>query len=180
MRCRLLVAAFGTRGDLFPLLETALELTRRDHSVLFLTHSAHRGHVDNAAREHDTFRAVFSESLPIAAADAAEGFAATSHRDLIVRLASSVEEGEQRIDALVVNLFALELWHLAERLELPFVIVSPSRPPNNRPPNAAAVLKAAAPELFHLLSDARTEQPDKISMIDFDEWWEKTNVVWLG
>ena len=170
MRCQLLVAACGTRGDLFPLLETALELTRRGHGVLFLTHSAHREYVDHAARQHDTFRAVFSESLPIAAADAPEGFAAESHLDLIVQLASSIERGEQGIDALVVNLFALELWHLAEKFDLPLVIVSPSRAPNNRPANAAAVLKAAAPELFHLLCDASTQQTNKISMIDFEEW----------
>jgi hypothetical protein len=172
MRCRLLCAAFGTRGDLFPLLETALQLTRRGHSVLFLTHEAHREHVENAVREHDTFRALFTESLPIATADAAEGFAAASHEDLIVRLASVTEADgdQQRIHAVVVNLFALDLWHLAEKLELPFVIVSPSRPPNNRPRNAAAVLKAATPELFHLLCDASSQQADKICMIDFEEW----------
>src|SRR5690606_5785442 len=118
----------------------------------------------------DAFRAVFVESLPIAAADAADSFAAAAHEQLIVRLASSVERGEQRIDAVVANLFALELWHLAEKLGLPLVIVSPSRPPNNRPPSAAAVLKAAAPELFHLVCDAASQHPHKISMVDFEEW----------
>jgi hypothetical protein len=79
---------------------------------------------------------------------------------------------------LVFNLFALEAWHLAERLGVPAVAAAPYVVPYSLPPAFGAAFERSLPQLVAAL---RAAQGNTVSMREFEHWmWPLWTVRTLG
>ena len=161
IRMQFLILAFGTRGDVLPLIELATELNRCEVEILFVTHEAHQQHIFDAWCDANGIRCLFTDTVPVAVYDH-ERFSSSFHEDILIEVASA------HYSAIVCNLFGLEAWHMCEALNLPLIIFSPSRPPSHRPSHALTSIKLALPDVYQLLCNNTTH--DKLSITDIKEW----------
>ena len=90
-------------------------------------------------------------------------------REECVRAVAHAFAEERADDAavLVCNLFALEAWHIAERLRLPCVVAAPYVVPYAMPPAFAALLRAELPAVCAAL---RSAPHDRLGWRDVEHW----------
>ena len=134
---RLLVVAFGTRGDVQPLLALSRTL-RANFKITFCAHESHRRlastfDVDFVAVQSDPLRPDFTSETAVA--DEFEP----------VILAATGACG------VLFNLFALGAWHIAEMLGVPCVAASPCIIPYAPPSTFEEQFRAELPVLLDRL-----------------------------
>jgi FkbM family methyltransferase len=188
--------AFGTRGDVQPLALLATAFAEAHAaSVTFVTHDAHAAllaaplraaavrfvgirRVTRAVRKRARpYAFSVRSSLPAAAwrgqAPPARGWhSEPAAREECVRavahaFAHDDAQGSSRGALIVCNLFALEGWHLAERLRVPCVVAAPYVVPYSMPAAFAALLRRELPALCAALRSA----PDsRTGWRDVEHW----------
>ena len=141
----IVVAAFGTRGDVLPILAVAHALCaqRGHHEVLFATHEQHR-HLVKQRGDPPGLTFVGAPTDPIRADATAEA----EYAALLAALAT------RRLGLVVFNLFSLGAWHIAEAFGVCSVALSPCLVPYEPPGGFAEAFRGAHPELHAALHAA--------------------------
>ena len=148
--------AFGTRGDVEPVLRVALRSyssygVRNGPRVTFVTHETHKSWL--APAEGVDFVWVSTPPVLPRSADAARLWSADQGEACLAAARGA--------DGLAFNLFALEGVHLADLLKLPCVVVQGYALPGSPPSGWREALEARQPALFRRLTrNFRRERPD--------------------
>lgn len=156
----ILVVAFGTRGDVMPLLRVASSLLSGGQDVHFATHECFRETV---------LRLVVADARPQDGSTSSKPSGSLSFTgvatDPLRPLTASVfaEYGpilhalsRRRISFVLFNLFSLGACHIAEALRVGCVVVSPCTIPYSHPASFATTFAATHPELYAILTQAPT------------------------
>ena len=159
-RSRVLFVAFGTRGDVQPLLLLARQLQRQSGAaVTFVT--------------HDSMRSTFGwegsglafVGTPTHAHRAPTGGAEVAGEyEPVVRCVEAA-----RPSLLVINLFALGAWHVAEAFDLRCVVASPCLIPYAPPANLADEFRSELPQLYADLQRPPSSA-SSVSWLDVTHW----------
>ena len=158
-RPRVLFVAFGTRGDVQPLLLLARQLQRQRGAVVtFVTHDSMRctfgwegGGPIFVGTPTDAHRA------PTGGGEVADEY------EPVVRCVESA-----RPSLLVINLFALGAWHVAEAFDLRCVVASPCLIPYAPPASLADEFRSELPQLYAELQ--RPPSADCVGWLDITHW----------
>ncbi|KAG0611428.1 hypothetical protein M758_7G140500 [Ceratodon purpureus] len=163
---RVAVFAFGTRGDVLPVAVVAAALARADpsSSITFITHEAHRNMETHLARS-GVARFVAVLAPPVVpgreVAEIAHSMGARED-DGEVKAALEMQVREECIAAMdsvmgdggdgcvIINLFALEGWHLAELYRVPCAVLAPYVVPYSAPSSFERRFRATHPLLYRL------------------------------
>jgi FkbM family methyltransferase len=185
-RARVVYLAVGTRGDCEPLAILAAALARRGNDVHFVTHRAHRTIVEAPLAAAGVRTVQFLSQPPsrpgAERCEEDERDEETMHREECVRaletsLGCSIEDEDDDRAAgfrgralVVINLFALEGWHIAESLGYPCVVASPCVPPGvSAPPSSfARKFERYYPGPFRYLHDNEDGLP--VSWREVEHW----------
>lgn len=161
---RVVVFAFGTRGDVLPLAVVAAALAEAhdELTVTFISHEAHRNLATHLLRSRVSFRAVSTPPVvpgrridDMAIYGKGEGSsveevkAAVEHR-LREECIAAMDEvmGVSPHGVVLINLFALEAWHLAELYRLPCAVMAPYVVPYSAPSSFERRFRAIHPLLY--------------------------------
>ena len=148
--------AVGTRGDVQPLAILAARFAARGCSVHFVTNFQSRD-LEHRLRASGVRSVVHLSLSPVTPANEEPNVSEDDHRDECVRALKSafglsVSNGGRATSdiecLLVVNLFALEGFHIAEALGVPCEIVSPCLVPYSAPTSLLERLERAYPGLY--------------------------------
>ncbi|CAN8252215.1 unnamed protein product [Cochlearia groenlandica] len=189
-----LFMAFGTKGDIYPLvaIATAFARDQKQYSVILMSHFAHESLRSHLEKENVSYYAITS---PPALSSEAHVTQEDTDLNRIVFL-----EEKQRIkrehrkecysafrsifgkgpcmegDLVVINFFALEGWSLAELFEIRCVVAAPYVVPYSPPSGFERQFKKELPELYKYLKEA----PDgKVSWSDVTHWmWPLFTEEW--
>ena len=153
-----LIVAFGTRGDVEPLLLLGQELARL-MVVRFITHEAYARVLDFSA-----VSLICVQSDPLRPPDPS---CAASVCEEYEPVAASI--AKELPDLLVFNLFSMGAWHCAERFCVRCVAVSPCLIPYEHPAAFPATFAARFPRLYSRLLAA---PPDRLGWRDMTHWCE--------
>jgi len=165
--------ALGTRGDVQPLAVLATALAR--HSpIVFISHAAHAFLLPPLHAAGVVF--VPLSSLPAACWQGRQASLASGRLEALQRAAEAFLFRLDSSSALLVfNLFALEAWHLGERLGVPVVAASPYVLPDSLP----EPLQEALQEDELLLKELHSAAPDQLCWQAFVHWqWPLFTTAW--
>ena len=123
-------------------------------------------HSEPAARE-ECVRAVAHAFAEERADDAAAALPPLASAATCARAGTTRRSQPPNAALLVCNLFALEAWHIAERLRLPCVVAAPYVVPYAMPPAFAALLRAELPSVCAAL---RSAPDDRLGWRDVEHW----------
>lgn len=168
---RVAVFAFGTRGDVLPVAVVAAALARAapSASITFITHEAHRNMETHLARS-GVARFVAVSAPPVlpgravapSEAEIAHSTASCDH-DGELKAALEIQLREECVAAMdsvmgaaddsedgcvIINLFALEGWHLAEFYRVPCAVLAPYVVPYSAPSSFERRFRATHPLLY--------------------------------
>ena len=162
-----LVVAFGTRGDVLPLLAVACTL-HSTRPVLFASHEAHRPLVQRLA---PALTFLGSPTEPLSADASAE----EEYAPIVAALSAPAAP---RLATVLLNLFSLGAWHVAEAYGgAPCVVLSPCLVPYTAPPDFASTFRAEHPALHAALLAA---PPGRIGWAEVEAWmWPLFGERWL-
>lgn len=169
---RVAVFAFGTRGDVLPVAVVAAALASADpsSSITFITHEAHRNMEIHLARS-GVARFVTVSAPPVVPGRAVDPpseaeiahAAGAREDDEELKVAGEMQLREECIAAMdsvmgaaddgggvIINLFALEGWHLAELYRVPCAVLAPYVVPYSAPSAFERRFRAAHPLLYRL------------------------------
>ncbi|KAJ0988050.1 hypothetical protein J5N97_006406 [Dioscorea zingiberensis] len=179
-RARAVFMAFGTKGDVLPIAAIAAALARdqSQYQVLFITHSAH--HNISAFLEAISVSFVPISSPPVVAAARSDDSESLSfsmrkkiiqaeHRDECLSAIERVFGDDPSVegDFIVINLFALEGWSLAELFQVPCVVAAPYVVPYSAPSSFEHQFSQELPLLFKYFRDAPA---NKVCWKDVMHW----------
>ena len=141
--------AIGTRGDVQPLAILAATLARRGSRVTFVTNASVRRFVQPQLNASGVRRIEFLTMPSMTPMGAEPTVSEEDHREECVRaletaFGKTLTESESLV---VINLFALEGFHIAEALGIPCAIVSPCIVPYTAPSSVIERLKRGMPGL---------------------------------
>jgi hypothetical protein len=165
---RVAAFAFGTRGDVLPVAVVVAALARADpsSSVTFITHEAHRN------METHLVRSGVARFVAVSAPPVVPGRAVVSEEDEIARsTGAGADDGEVKAalemqlreeciaamdsamgdsgdGCVIINLFALEGWHLAELYRVPCAVLAPYVVPYSAPSSFERRFRATHPLLY--------------------------------
>ena len=152
-----LVVAFGTRGDVLPLLAVACTL-RSTRPVLFASHEAHRPLVQRLA---PALTFLGSPTEPLSADASAE----EEYAPVVAALSAPAAP---RLATVLLNLFSLGAWHVAEAYGgAPCVVLSPCLVPYTAPSDFASTFRAEHPALHAALLAA---PPGRVGWAEVEAW----------
>ena len=152
-----LVVAFGTRGDVLPLLAVACTL-RSTRPVLFASHEAHRPLVQRLA---PALTFLGSPTEPLSADASAE----EEYAPVVAALSAPAAP---RLATVLLNLFSLGAWHVAEAYGgAPCVVLSPCLVPYAAPSDFASTFRAEHPALHAALLAA---PPGRVGWAEVEAW----------
>ena len=134
-----LVVAFGTRGDVLPLLHVARALSTSNARVRFATHEVHAS----------LFDWLGIELIPVPTDPMRPAANAWTEYAPVV---ASCECSVPRV--IVFNLFSLGAWYIARKFAVPTVAISPCLIPYQHPPSFITLLRRLQPGLRRRLLDA--------------------------
>ena len=156
---RVLFVAFGTRGDVQPLLLLARQLQRQSGAaVTFVTHGSMRstfGWEGSGLAFVGT--PTHAHRAPTGAGEVAGEY------EPVVRCVEAA-----RPSLLVINLFALGAWHVAEAFDLRCVVASPCLIPYAPSANLADEFRRELPQLYADLQ--RPPSASAVSWLDITHW----------
>lgn len=135
-----LFVAYGTRGDVEPLLLLARAIRSVDRVIRFATHSSHSSSFEWAGI--DEIILVHTDPLRTTEDVCAE----------YAPIVSSCEHSKPRV--LVFNLFAVGTWHIAQRFQVASIAVSPCLIPYGHPSCFPSRLDKLEPGLHQALAMA--------------------------
>ena len=161
---RVAVFAFGTRGDVLPVAVVVAALARADRglSITFVTHEAHRNMEAHLARS-GVARFVAVAAPPVVpgravVAAAESGIAWEDDAEVKATLEMQVREdciaamdsvmGDGGDGCVIINLFAMEGWHLAELYRVPCAVLAPYVVPYSAPSSFERRFRATHPLLY--------------------------------
>ena len=152
-----LVVAFGNRGDVLPLLAVACTL-RSTRPVLFASHEAHRPLVQRLA---PALTFLGSPTEPLSADASAE----EEYAPVVAALSAPAAP---RLATVLLNLFSLGAWHVAEAYGgAPCVVLSPCLVPYAAPSDFASTFRAEHPALHAALLAA---PPGRVGWAEVEAW----------
>lgn len=141
--------AIGTRGDVQPLAILAATLARRSSRVTFVTNASVRRFVQPQLNASGVRHIEFLTLPSMTPMGAEPTVSEEDHREECVRALETTfgKTGTECESLLVINLFALEGFHIAEALGIPCAIVSPCVVPYTAPSSVMKRLKRGMPGL---------------------------------
>lgn len=146
------VFAFGTRGDVLPVAVVASALALADPTsvITFITHEAHRNMEPHLLQSGVTkFLAV--SAPPVVPGRTWEDDEKTAReaqlREECIAAMDSVMGGDDG-GGVIINLFALEGWHLAELYRVPCAVLAPYVVPYSAPAAFERRFRVAHPLLY--------------------------------
>ena len=145
-----LMVAFGTRGDVAPLLAIARS-DRLGGGTLFATHDCHRSLVLASAADREAISFVGVPTDPLRPGACTGASVAAEHEPIL----SALTALESAPSLVILNLFSLGGWHLAEHLGVPCVVLSPCVVPYSLPVGFEEHFAATHPRLYAALRDGR-------------------------
>ena len=150
---KLLVVAFGTRGDVQPLVYLSRWLRHHFEKITFCTHKAHRSFVESY---HHEFQPVPTDPLrpDFTSANADE-------YEPVILAANGAS-------VILFNLFSLGAWHIAEMLGVPCVAASPCIIPYSPPSAFEERFRAAHPILHERLRESTVQ--GQIGWAEVEHW----------
>lgn len=169
--------ALGSRGDAQPLAVLASAVAERGLRVSFATHAELKGHLQHS-REASPLSAHVSWRPLATPCFVRPTSADEAHTPDILdlqgrRRAEWVEAvaAARDADALVCNLFAMPpVYHLSERLEVPWMCCSPCLVPYSMPPGFEQGFAETMPELFAFLREQVRARFRKVATADSFCW----------
>ena len=190
-----LVVAFGTRGDVLPLLCASHALMAGGTDVIFATHecfralivkemAAHKAQESQAAtvrssQRHGELNFVSVPTDPLRPRLDAEGVE-SEYAPILALLSSRRHTHALRggcgVGSVLFNLFSLGGWHLAEALGVPSVALSPCVVPYAPPAGFEGTFRAQYPVLHRELQKANgdgasgSEDCDRIGWAEVEHW----------
>ena len=153
----MLFVAFGTRGDVQPLLLLANSLKGLALHVRFITHEAH-----TRALDFSSVDLICVQSDPLRPPEASSPAAVCDEYAPLIACCARA-----RPSILIYNLFSMGAWHIAERHKVPSVVVSPCLIPYEHPASFSAEFAALHTELNSRLLKAMS---DEITWNDVTHW----------
>ena len=159
-RPRVLFVAFGTRGDVQPLLLLARQLQRQSGAaVTFVTHDSMRSTFGwEGSGPAFVGTPTHAHRAPTGGAEVAGEY------EPVVRCVEAA-----RPSLLVINLFALGAWHVAEAFDLRCVVASPCLIPYAPPANLADEFRSELPQLYADLQRPPSSA-SRVSWLDVTHW----------
>ena len=156
---RVLFVAFGTRGDVQPLLLLARQLQRQHAAVVtFVTHDSMRSTFGwEGSGPAFVGTPTDAHRAPTGAGEVADEY------EPVVRCVEYA-----RPSLLVLNLFALGAWHVAEAFDLRCVVASPCLIPYAPPASLADEFRSELPQLYAELQ--RPPSASRVSWLDITHW----------
>ncbi|KAH7657383.1 UDP-glucuronosyl/UDP-glucosyltransferase protein [Dioscorea alata] len=188
-RARALFMAFGTKGDVLPIAAIAAALARDQlqYQVLFITHLAHRSISDRLEGIGVSFVPISSPPVvPAAVLDDSESLS-FSMRKKVIRDEHRKEclFAIERVfgdgpslegDFIVINLFALEGWSLAELFQVRCVVAAPYVVPYSAPSSFEHRFRQELPLLYKYFQEAPA---NKVCWNDVTHWmWPLFTEEW--
>ncbi|KZV20791.1 hypothetical protein F511_30433 [Dorcoceras hygrometricum] len=161
--------AFGTKGDVYPIAAVAAAFASNQtrYEVAFVTHSAHEKLKVHLEAKRITYFPV--SSPPVMSYQSTAGSSRVTfslqkkeimrkHRQECVSIAEGIfgEEANKDGDLIIINLFALEGWSLAELFQIRCVVAAPYVIPYSAPSSFERQFQKELPLLYEYLRDAPT------------------------
>lgn len=188
-RARALFMAFGTKGDVLPIAAIAAALARDQlqYQVLLITHLAHRSISDRLEGIGVSFVPISSPPVvPAAVLDDSESLSFSTRKRVIrdehrkeCLLAMERVFGDGPSlegDFIVINLFALEGWSLAELFQVRCVVAAPYVVPYSAPSSFEHRFRQELPLLYKYFQEAPA---NKVCWNDVMHWmWPLFTEEW--
>lgn len=154
-RRRVAVFAFGTRGDVLPVAVVAAALARSEPSasITFITHEAHRN-MERHLVQSGVARFVAVSAPPVipghAWEDGDDKLKAAREAQLREECVAAMDSamGDDNGGCVIINLFALEGWHLAELYRVQCAVLAPYVVPYSAPSTFERRFRASHPLLY--------------------------------
>ncbi|KAG9456864.1 hypothetical protein H6P81_001372 [Aristolochia fimbriata] len=187
---RAVFMAFGTQGDVYPLVAIAAALAKDQcqYQVVIITHAAHEDLVVHLATQNVSLIPICTPPVISGIKDhvksgmvessSREKFIGKEHRRKCLSAMQKVFGDGSTVegDFVVINFFALEGWHLAEFFRVRCVVAAPYVVPYSAPSSFANRFKRELPLLYEFLQEAPT---GKVCWKDVLHWmWPLFTEEW--